>query len=435
MAARARGEAREASRQPDRKAPTAKAQQQSTPRGDSEDHATLKQDAARVTHAVTVQGPQQALAMLQGLKLCENRSWRIAPGWYALHVGGQRSSEWGLKAAEKHPELPSERELSNFHSAVVGLLYFSEQRTLAECAGNLWAYGPVCHIVARAVRLQPPVRLRGSPGLWPLPAKERGEILAQLRGDHVRVVCHDLSALDQACDSSPPTTASRATLLAEPAPLTSTPDAKLHEHAGHEGRNVWTSSSAAGKGWQSTSADIDRWRHCPSEDGQGSGWRRSDQYADGRAAGPSGRSQSSAADWLGEEAKQSPGLKEEPEDQATEPVHQRTWWPSRRPVGEGAQQGDESLHRGGYSCTSQPPARSQGWAAAAWSYDGVGTGAPKATQQRSWYPSLQGRGYSDWSGGGQGAPARPQDTVATWYPAPQGGRGSRWGGGSRSGTS
>eukprot|EP00435_Cladocopium_sp_Y103_P054755 s446_g17.t4 len=45
--------------------------------------------AEKVTLALTVQGPQQALAMVNGKKQIENRSWKIPLGWYALHVGGR----------------------------------------------------------------------------------------------------------------------------------------------------------------------------------------------------------------------------------------------------------------------------------------------------------------------------------------------------------
>lgn len=156
---------------------------------------TALDEAAGTTHALTVQGPQQALAMLEGLKLVENRGWRIPPGWYALHVGATRDSEWGRKAALAHPELPSEDTLRYFHGCIVGLLFISEQRSVKDCAGHQWASGPICHVVSRAVKLPVPVRIRGAPSLWRLPALERHRVVAQLQPGSAVVVCHETSAL------------------------------------------------------------------------------------------------------------------------------------------------------------------------------------------------------------------------------------------------
>lgn len=147
--------------------------------GGGPDKELLK--AASVTSAFTVQGPQQALAMLLGLKLIENRAWRITPGWYALHVGAQRNSEWGLRAAETYPELPSEDQLGHFFSSVVGLLHIAEQRSTDQCGSHCWAYGPVCHVVSHAVQLPVPLPQRGAQGLWPLPDALRRRIQEQVR--------------------------------------------------------------------------------------------------------------------------------------------------------------------------------------------------------------------------------------------------------------
>ena len=40
-----------------------------------------------VTKGLTLRGAQTNWAILNGHKLIENRTWRIAPGWYALHTG------------------------------------------------------------------------------------------------------------------------------------------------------------------------------------------------------------------------------------------------------------------------------------------------------------------------------------------------------------
>lgn len=155
--------------------------------------AGMEEALLGVSHAFTVQGPAQALAMLTGLKVVENRAWRIPPGWYALHVGGQRDSEWGQRALEICPDLPAETELQDFFGAIVGLLEITEQRSVAECNGYAWAFGPVCHVVAGAVQLDVPVRHRGYPGLWELTEAVRERLRAQARRSVL--VHHDLRVL------------------------------------------------------------------------------------------------------------------------------------------------------------------------------------------------------------------------------------------------
>eukprot|EP00747_Dinoflagellata_sp_TGD_P167618 gnl/TRDRNA2_/TRDRNA2_192325_c0_seq1.p1 gnl/TRDRNA2_/TRDRNA2_192325_c0~~gnl/TRDRNA2_/TRDRNA2_192325_c0_seq1.p1 ORF type:complete len:332 (-),score=53.46 gnl/TRDRNA2_/TRDRNA2_192325_c0_seq1:20-985(-) len=157
--------------------------------------------ATKVTHAITVQGPVQALAMLTGRKLVENRGWQIPPGWYALHVGQQRNSEWGQKAEAICPDLPPESDLQSFFGAIVGLLHIVEQRTVEECRGNEWAYGPVCHVVSHGVRFKNPIRQRGAQGLWELPDEVHPQVMMQLRGGSV--ARHDLSKLGASPNRAP----------------------------------------------------------------------------------------------------------------------------------------------------------------------------------------------------------------------------------------
>jgi len=144
-----------------------------------------------LTHAITLQGPQQTLAILRGQKLIENRAWSISPGWYGLHVGAQRKSEWGQKAAAVCPDMPPEEKLT--FSAIVGLFYISEQRRPEECAGDFWAVGPICHVVSKVVPFLRPIPHRGEKGLWPL----REEVLQRISDHAARctVVHHDLSPI------------------------------------------------------------------------------------------------------------------------------------------------------------------------------------------------------------------------------------------------
>lgn len=144
-------------------------------------------EAALVSHALTVQGPQQGLAMVTGRKQIENRGWRIPCGWYALHVGSQPlaaiGAEWCARMRQAWPEAPAERSLPS--SKIVGLIHILEQRTPAECppkdhTQSIWAVGPICHIIDKAIQLKSPIQHRGDKGLWEIEAAARQRLLRQL---------------------------------------------------------------------------------------------------------------------------------------------------------------------------------------------------------------------------------------------------------------
>merc|ERR1712183_176513 len=79
-------------------------------------------EPSQVTHCLTVQGPQQGLAMVTGRKQIENRSWKIPFGWYALHVGSQPlkaiGSEWPERLRRSWPDAPPESALPS--SKIIG---------------------------------------------------------------------------------------------------------------------------------------------------------------------------------------------------------------------------------------------------------------------------------------------------------------------------
>merc|ERR1712061_397590 len=177
-----------------------------------EPHDRDVQDMLAVQKAFTVQGPHQALAMIQGKKLIENRSWPIPCGWYAIHVGSARGSYWGRKVASHHPELPQDEEaLTGIpFGAIVGLIFIAEQRSVVECNKDFWARGPICHVISKAKQLANPIPARGSQGLWMLGEEAQHLIVAQLPGSPI--MHHDLSTLGVSCDScknTPTTTAWR----------------------------------------------------------------------------------------------------------------------------------------------------------------------------------------------------------------------------------
>ncbi|CAL1153485.1 unnamed protein product [Cladocopium goreaui] len=118
--------------------------------------------------ALTLQGAQQVFAILRGIKLIENRTWAIPKGWYALHAGAQMiNDERAKRTLEAWPEAPPEEELP--HRAIAGLIYIDQIRKPQECKrGYIWARGPICNVISRAVELPRPVRCRGDRGLWEL---------------------------------------------------------------------------------------------------------------------------------------------------------------------------------------------------------------------------------------------------------------------------
>eukprot|EP00811_Abedinium_folium_P025112 NODE_3568_length_2017_cov_9.927513.p1 GENE.NODE_3568_length_2017_cov_9.927513~~NODE_3568_length_2017_cov_9.927513.p1 ORF type:complete len:568 (-),score=143.14 NODE_3568_length_2017_cov_9.927513:313-1956(-) len=140
-----------------------------------------------VTHSLTVQGPQQARAMVNGKKQIENRGWRIPPGWYALHVGSKPLSsigeEWCTRMLKAWPDVPPERSLPS--SSIVGLIHVLESRRPFECPGeehiqSVWAVGPICHIIDQAIQLRVPIRHQGRPNLWEISAEARELLVSQL---------------------------------------------------------------------------------------------------------------------------------------------------------------------------------------------------------------------------------------------------------------
>ncbi|CAE8626897.1 unnamed protein product, partial [Polarella glacialis] len=142
-----------------------------------------------VTHALTVQGPQQGLAMVTGRKQIENRGWRIPPGWYALHVGSQPLAAIGVEWCERMrvawPEAPPERSLPS--SKIVGLIHVSEQRKPGASLPKdhpqaIWAVGPICHVIDQAVELPRGIQHGGSKGLWEISEPARQRLLRQLSG-------------------------------------------------------------------------------------------------------------------------------------------------------------------------------------------------------------------------------------------------------------
>ena len=151
------------------------------------------EEALENTHkAFTLQGAQQVFAILRGIKLIENRTWAIPKGWYAIHAGAQMiNEERAQRTLQAWPDAPPEEELP--HRAIAGLIYVQEHRSPQQCKdGYIWARGPVCNVISRAIELARPVRCRGDRGLWQLgPLKDR--IRKELARGDTRIRHFDLT--------------------------------------------------------------------------------------------------------------------------------------------------------------------------------------------------------------------------------------------------
>merc|ERR1712224_1105711 len=101
-------------------------------------------------------------------------------GWHAIHAGAQFiNEERAERTRQAWPEAPPEKELA--HSAIAGLFYIQEHRSTDQCKpGYIWARGPVCHIVSKAVEFAQPIKCRGDKGLWDLSDELRRKIRQQL---------------------------------------------------------------------------------------------------------------------------------------------------------------------------------------------------------------------------------------------------------------
>lgn len=179
-----------------------------------------------VTHCLTVQGPQQGLAMVNGKKRIENRGWKIPRGWYALHVGAKglgeaMGAEWVERMTKAWPEAPAERSLPS--SKIVGLIHVLEQRTPAECRAILqgdlqevWAAGPVCHVIDQAVQLRRPIAHRGGQGLWAILPEALERMRQQLQHEGLPIL--ENGPLHPGISSAPADEARLSAGDAEPGP-------------------------------------------------------------------------------------------------------------------------------------------------------------------------------------------------------------------------
>lgn len=107
--------------------------------------------------ALTVHQPWAKL-IVSGLKRIENRIWPTSHrGPLLIHAGKSRAS-LGLHETGADPSLT--------FGAIVGVVDVVNCVPVSEVAGEEFAEGPWCWVLANAIRLDEPIACDGLQGLW-----------------------------------------------------------------------------------------------------------------------------------------------------------------------------------------------------------------------------------------------------------------------------
>merc|ERR1712150_253781 len=137
-------------------------------------------------------GALQVYAILRGKKLIENRGFAIPRGWYAIHCGSQMiTDERRERTLQVWPDAPAEEDLP--HGVIAGFFHIEEHRLPTDCQPYVFARGPICNIISKAVELPQPVRCRGDRGLWRIRKDVKEDIRRQLSEVNVSVRQFDLT--------------------------------------------------------------------------------------------------------------------------------------------------------------------------------------------------------------------------------------------------
>mmetsp|Transcript_30 Transcript_30/g.95 ORF Transcript_30/g.95 Transcript_30/m.95 type:complete len:216 (+) Transcript_30:237-884(+) len=157
--------------------------------------------------ALTLKGPLLVTAILAGAKRCENRSWQIQPGWYALHLGSGEASEKEETAWRTHcrasedanPPVPPGIGSSALppRACIVGAICIGQStKVVSTGAADIstggwsaegWAVGPRVHRITHVVPLPTGIRktgIRGKLSLWSVASEETAGLAV------AKSVCH-----------------------------------------------------------------------------------------------------------------------------------------------------------------------------------------------------------------------------------------------------
>lgn len=130
----------------------------------------MSSDPLKVTHAITLKGPQLGWAIMNSFKQVENRKFKMKQGWYVLHVGaGTRKNDAQFQSHIKSicPSIPDESLLPK--KCCIGLIHISSNVTYTPENNDPWASGPVCNIIDKILQFKTPIDCKGKLSIWKLP--------------------------------------------------------------------------------------------------------------------------------------------------------------------------------------------------------------------------------------------------------------------------
>jgi hypothetical protein len=118
----------------------------------------------RPMYALTVCNPC-AWAIIAGIKRLENRSWPTSHrGPIIIHAG--KSKAWLGREGGLLPDRPADADL--VYGAAIGIVDVVDCVPVDRVAGDPFASGPWCWVLANPRPLPAPVYVRGKLGLWRL---------------------------------------------------------------------------------------------------------------------------------------------------------------------------------------------------------------------------------------------------------------------------
>lgn len=156
-------------------------------------HPRPARDPQVPENALTLCGTQLCWSVLHRKKTLENRSWRLKPGWYALHCSSTAYGVNRLTPKQKSScgkDLPEEEALQHYRGQLLGVFRIGERWTYEQCKKDCWAvrqeskkHGTSwCHEIAEVVNLSAaPLKATGTQLTWKLPRAVRVKLAHRMR--------------------------------------------------------------------------------------------------------------------------------------------------------------------------------------------------------------------------------------------------------------
>ena len=116
-------------------------------------NSDINEAIENVESAMTIKGQVIGYAFAYGGKDIENRSQKIKPGWYALHVGGSKNT--CLKHMIIYSLLPHyDKSKIPPRSAIIGVLKITGH---TRESNSRWFFGPIGNIVEKYIHFKEPI--------------------------------------------------------------------------------------------------------------------------------------------------------------------------------------------------------------------------------------------------------------------------------------